>query len=78
MTVRWGERKTFKAQSSPSKALARGKVMHYGPSKRVAVVMRLKRWVRPDHAGPYRLYKDLSSIQEQQEAPKMLSAKHVT
>lgn len=58
--VRWGREKHSKLRSSTSKVLARGNMVQSGPSKRISMVMRLKRCVRPDHVGPYRLYTDLS------------------
>lgn len=43
--------------------------------KRGNVVMRLKRWVRPDHAGPYRPCKDLSLYLEQPGSPQKVLSK---
>lgn len=60
MTVRWGREKHSKLRSSTSKALAGGNMVHHGPNKRVNMVMRLKRYMRADSVGPYRLYKDFS------------------
>lgn len=75
MTVRWGREKHSKLRSSTSKALAGANMVHRGPNKRVSMVMRLKRWVRPDHVGPYRLYKDLSLYPRTTGSPQNVFSK---
>lgn len=77
-----GERKTFKAQEQHKKGSGRRNLVYQGPSKRVRVagqrgnmVMKLKRWVRPDRAGPHGPNKDLSLYPEATGSPQNVFSK---